>query len=122
MGMIELVRSVERRRWSVEEKLSILAEAGRPGATVSATAQRHDLHPNQISRWRQLARQGRLALSDVVPGFAPVALLSDDGVPPSGFGHSTSLVEIALTNGRLVRVNDGIDPARLSRLVTTLDG
>ena len=57
MGMVEIIRGVERwRRWSVEEKLSILAEADMPGATVSGTARRHDLHPNQLFKWRRDAR------------------------------------------------------------------
>ena len=37
MGMVEIIRGPERRRrWSVEEKLSIVAEAERSGASVSA--------------------------------------------------------------------------------------
>lgn len=131
MGIVEVIRGVERRRrWSVEEKLSILEEAARPGATVSGTARRHDLHPNQIFRWRHLARRGRLALPGFFPGidgFAPVSVV--DGAPDDSPRHegsyssgASAVVEIALGNGRVVRVDERISPPRLSRLIRALDG
>lgn len=131
MGMIEVIRGVERRRrWSVEEKLSILAETAQPGATVSGTARRHDLHPNQIFRWRQLARRGRLASPGVLPeigGFAPVGIVDSElGDRPRRdgphFAGTSGMVEIALSNGRIVRVDERIEPPRLSRLISALDG
>ena len=129
MGMVEIIRGPERRRrWSVEEKLSIVAEAERPGASVSATARRHDLHPNQLFSWRRLAHLGRLRapFSPKVAGFVPVAMVEDGAGPGSATATRTDrvsgLVEIALGNGRLVRVDDRIDPVRLARLVSALDG
>jgi hypothetical protein len=41
--------------------------------------------------------------------------------PASGRRRSTS-IEIVLSNGRIVKVDEGIDPAALARLVSALDG
>jgi len=123
MGMVEVFREPERRRrWSVEEKLSIVAEAALPGATVSGTARCHGLHPNQVFRWRRLAREGKLGPVAEVPGFVPVAVFDEGAmreVSPSG--PATGLVEVLLGNGRVVRAEAGIEPGRLSRLVAALE-
>jgi transposase-like protein len=48
-----------RRKWSDAEKHSIVAEAERPGANISAVARRHGIKPNLLFRWRRLAREAR---------------------------------------------------------------
>jgi transposase len=50
-----------RRRWSVDEKLRIVAEAEEPGARLRAVAARHDVYPNLLGTWRQAhwAQPGR---------------------------------------------------------------
>ena len=147
MGMVEILRGPERRRrWSVEEKLSILAEAALPGATVSGTARRHGLHPNQVFRWRRFAREEKLGTGGGFSGFVPVAIVDDGAVPavspgsgsglplgrpvggPVGLargrgssGPAAGMVEVLLGNGRIMRVAEGIDPECLSRLVAALD-
>jgi len=55
----ELLGRVERRRrFSVEQKLAVLAEAMAPGANISAVARRHGLLPAQVYKWRRLAELG----------------------------------------------------------------
>ena len=49
-----------RRRWSVSEKLEIVAETREPGVTVSLGARRRGVSPNQLFSWRRLAEQGAL--------------------------------------------------------------
>ena len=41
-----------RRLRTLEEKLSILAEASRPGASVAAVARKHELNANLLFAWR----------------------------------------------------------------------
>lgn len=49
-----------RRRWSVVEKLSMVAETRERGVTVSLVARRRGVSPNQLFTWRRLAEQGAL--------------------------------------------------------------
>src|SRR5258708_34010222 len=59
--MIEIITGRERRRrWSVAEKLRIVAESQEPGVRVCDVAARHDVSPSLLHGWRHLARQGRL--------------------------------------------------------------
>ena len=63
-----------RRRWSVAEKLEMIAESREPGATVSVVARRRGVSPNQLFTWRRLAEQGALTATqadeEVVPASA----------------------------------------------------
>jgi transposase len=54
MSRIEVLSGPERRRrWSAEQKQTIVAEAFAPGASVCEVARRVDLVPSLIYRWRQ---------------------------------------------------------------------
>ena len=73
MGPIEVITSVQRRRrWSPEEKRSILEEAEQPGNSLSAVARKYGVNPNQLFHWRKLMREGAL-----------VAVEADDQVVPA---------------------------------------
>lgn len=128
---IEVITGVaRRRRWSVEEKLRIVIESLRAGASVSLVAQRHGLRSNQLFKWRKMAREGAFGPFPADPSFVPVRIIGDDAPPSlrsssrpsaevsSAIGHS--LVEIELANGCRLRVAADIEPLALHRLVTTL--
>jgi transposase len=71
----EILTGPERwRRWTVAEKLAMVAETREPGVTVSLVARRRGVSPNQLFTWRQLAEQGALtatqAEEEVVPASA----------------------------------------------------
>jgi transposase len=69
-----LTDPARRRRWSVSEKLEIVAETREPGVTVSLVARRRGVSPNQLFTWRRLAEHGALtatrAEEEVVPASA----------------------------------------------------
>jgi transposase len=58
MGL-EIISGVERRRrWSVADKLRIVAEADEPGAKVAEVARRHEITRSILWTWRKQARAG----------------------------------------------------------------
>lgn len=58
-----------RRRWTAEEKLSILEEARQSGQSISEVCRRHQVAPGQFYAWERQARQGALcALKNSKPG------------------------------------------------------
>ena len=73
MGL-EIISGVERRRrWSVADKLRIVAEADKPGATVAEVARRHEISRSILWAWRKQARAGSLTTSDPL-NFLPVVV------------------------------------------------
>lgn len=127
---IEVITGVaRRRRWSSDEKRRTVAESLVPGVSVSAVAQRHGLRPNQLFRWRKLAREGAFGLAgDGMPAFAPVRLVSQAAErwpvaaspETAAAGVSGTPVEIILANGCRLRVAADIEASVLHRLVVTL--
>ncbi len=64
-----------RRSWPDEVKARIVLESLTPGVEVRAVAQRHKLWPQQLSTWRRLAHEGKLALpGDDEAAFAALEL------------------------------------------------
>jgi transposase len=135
----ELLGRVERRRrFSVEQKLAILTEATRPGASLSAVARRHGLLPAQVYKWRRLAELGVIGMpgASELPSFVPVEITK--GVPllsapvvedkPAAADDASrrrrrqkaGLIEIELESGRRVRVDRDVDAAALGRVLDVL--
>ena len=121
-----------RRRWSAEEKLRMVNELSRPGATVSLVARRHDINSSLLFKWRKLAREGAFGASpNGDAGFVPVRLASasaawvapvaaDEAAPAPAAGETSPVVEIVLPNGCRLRVPAEIEASSLHRLVTVL--
>jgi len=92
MNRVEVLSGPERRRrWSAEQKRSIVAEAFAPGATVCEVARRLDVVPGQIYRWRR-------DLRGAGSGFAEVVVAGPDERAVAG----AAALEIEL--GRDIRV------------------
>ena len=129
----EIISRVERRRkWTPEQKVKILTEVLKPGATVSAAADRNGISRSQLYTWKRLAQR------EDIPGislneppkstFVPVRIEAASplpapavAAPPAHLQRRPGAIEIALTNGRIVRADAGIEPVRLARLVAALD-
>ena len=93
MSKIEVLSSLERRRrWSVEQKQSIVAEAFAPGASVCEVARRMDVATGQIYRWRHELRAAAPEFTEVLVAPGPEERTA--AVPPA--------LEIEL--GREIRV------------------
>jgi transposase len=119
----EVIVGVERRRrWSDDQKLSIVMEVGVQGATVAEVARRHDLTRQHIYQWRrELRRKG------LWPGSGETVFLAldppgEDRAVERAATPGAAPVEIVLRNGRALRLRGGLgddDLARLIRLVET---
>lgn len=56
---VHVITSVERRRkWSVDEKHSIVQETYLPGMSLSHVARKYDINPCQLFKWRKLMEDG----------------------------------------------------------------
>jgi transposase len=119
-----------RRRWSSAEKLRIVEESLAPEARVTEVARRHDVHPNLLHLWRRQARAGTLVARPdpgIVPdgcGFVPIAVASGGGPIATRRAASAgpTVIEVVLRNGRVLRVPDGVAPARAVGLADALEG
>jgi len=64
-----------RRRFSKDDKASIIEETLAPGAVVSEVARRHGLTPQQLFSWRRQARLPAVASIDTAaPLFVPAVV------------------------------------------------
>jgi transposase len=124
---IEILGARERRRrWSVEEKLRLVAECEEPGATLRAVAARHDIYPTLLGTWRRQVRRGQLVSAQAC-GLVPVRIV--DGNAPS---HSATMrlaesatpatIEITLPDGCRVRVGNDVTLSALRRVMTAVRG
>jgi transposase len=98
-----------------------VAETLQAGASVSAIAQRHGLHPSQLFAWRKAARDGRLIEENGV-SFAPVMIASEPAALAAAQPRvPASRMEIVLGNGRRVIVDSSVRSGALARVIKVLD-
>ena len=106
-----------RRRWSVDQKLSILREAFGPDGSVSATCQRHAVGSGLLYTWRRQALAGDLtgAKRTPAPSFAEVEV----SVPATATAGSGQ-IGIALPSGVRITVDAAVDADALARVMSVL--
>ena len=79
-GVVEIITGRERRRrWSLQDKVRIVAETNEPGSMVRAVAARYGVCESLLFTWRRLAREGLLGLAPESPVFVPVQTLAPSG-------------------------------------------
>lgn len=79
MPEIDIITGEKRfRRWTEEEKLSILAAAFAPGAVTAQVAKRANISTGQLYTWR---KQFMKPKTDGCRGFAPVVAVAN--TPPA---------------------------------------
>jgi len=125
-----------RRRWTVEQKLSLVEEVSRPGASVAAVADRNGMSRSLLFEWRRQVREGTMqgvVRAEVAPAMVPVRVV--EGMPTKEVpclpppsrrpaerpGKAMATVEVVLSNGRVLRASEAIRPEVLGRLASALD-
>jgi transposase len=117
-----LTQPERRRRWTSEQKLALVAESLRPGASPTQVARRYGISTGLLYTWRHLARSGELSTVPMVPTaaqFVPVEIVSE--APPEGNGADGIMV-IELPGERRVRVDRHVDADALRRVLQALGG
>jgi len=128
-----------RRRWSVEQKLAIVAELARSGSSGAVVARRYGISTGLLYTWRRQAQGLRSRSRPMVPGFMPVvvgpkidAVTAPDEVSEmfapvvvSGRGEGAEMsaggvMEIELSGGRRLRVDRHVDAEALRRVLAVL--
>ena len=132
IGTVEIITGRERRRrWSVADKLRILAECDAPGVQVAEVAARHGVYRSLVFQWRRQARDG-LLVAEPTPEFVPVRVAADrhgEAIPepepvppPPPSPRVTAAIEIELPDGIRVRVGEEIGLVALRRVLAALRG
>ena len=138
VSRLEVISTGSRRRWTLAEKQRIVVESQAGRRQVSATARRHGLSASQLFTWCRLAREGRLVEGDAATTFSPVLIsgapltCSSPSLPEcveAGENSPSSpcsiampgRIEIVLTCGRRVIVDNGVDSAALARVLAVLE-
>lgn len=124
---MEIITGVERRRrWRLEEKLRIVAEAEQPGALFAEVARRHEMSRGLLWNWRSQVRCGAL-MPEPMPTFLPVQITADRPVPAPvsapvrcGVAHEVARVEITLPDGTCIRVGGDVGLATLRRVMAAV--
>ena len=110
-----------RRRWSDEDKLSIVSFVGIDGATVTQVACRCDVTRQQIYRWRHELKKKGLWPLDEGTVFLPVDFQVAEMATPDPKHAPAVPLELRLQGGRCLRFDSSIDEAALTRLIRAVD-
>ena len=118
----------KRRKWSLEEKVRIVAQTKVPGVSVSQVARRYDVNTNMVFKW---VRDPQYCLSDVnepeTLSFLPVEVAPDLPTPDLTMvepaqecSEVPGLIKISLANGHLMEISGSLDADTVARLARGL--
>lgn len=128
-ALSEVMPGLERRRrWSVEEKLRILAQSVAPGSSPTRTCRMHCISSGQLYTWRKQFRQGELTgfvPASIVPASIapePSALSAPDPIPDPLMADpvAVGIIEVELPTGVKLRVPGDVDERSLRRILSAL--
>ena len=112
-----------RRRWSLEEKLAIVAETEM--SPVNRVARKHGLAPGLLFRWRKLLGNSRKPLRRGRPpatGFIPIALPAPQtAVQECAARARDDAIEIVLSDNRRIILGRHFDCDALRRVIEALE-
>jgi transposase len=129
---ITLSPSRRRRSYSAEEKLRIVQETLKPGASVSVVARRHDVNANMVFTWRRHHQEGSLVSGSpkprkpkllpvmVQPDEAERAPRKSDLAQHDVVATPTGRIEIEFPGGVRLRTDGMVDAATLRATIQAL--
>lgn len=105
-----------RRRWSAEQKRSLLREWEASGLSAYKFARAQDVPAANLLKWRSSASAPTQHQPRTVT-FAPVQVESGSSKRSADPGHERAVLELILDGGARVRVLAGADARMVSELV-----
>lgn len=133
-GRIEIITGRDRRRrWSITDKLRIVAEADEPGACFAHVADRNEVSRGLLWNWRTQVRRGTLRLeppasflsvhlADTRPMARPRPVDVSQPAAPAQPTAPADQIEIELPDGSRLRVGAAVSLVALRRVVAALRG
>ncbi len=131
---IEIITGRDRRRrWSIADKLRIVAEADEPGACFAHVADCNEVSRGLLWNWRAQVRRGTLRIEPPA-SFLPVHLTdmppparhrpvdTSQPAPPAQPTAPADQIEIELPDGSRLRVGAEVSLVALRRVVAVLRG
>ena len=113
-------RGERRRRWTTEQKQTIAAQSLAPGESPTNIARLHGISSGRLYTWRQALKAAQPGAA--IERFARVEMAPRQVARPDIPTRPPGLIEIALCDGTTVRVDAGIDPRALRRVLAALRG
>jgi transposase len=103
VSQLEVIKGpIGRRHWPNALKAQLVAESFEEGVLVCDVARRNGLNPRQLSSWRKMAREGKLAPKlDDGPAFAALVVDESGGSVPANFSSARVEIEVC---GVIVRL------------------
>lgn len=95
-----------RRRWTAAEASAVVAALDSSGLSVARFAVREDVDPQRLYMWRRRLRSDSSAAG---PAFVEI------------HAPATSVFEVVLRTGHVLRVAPSFDAAALRRLIAVLE-
>lgn len=116
-----IARMSPRRRWTAEEKRTIVEASWEPGVSVQEVAHCFEVSPAQIYSWRRLVADGMIerSRSRAAPSFARVELAEQD-VPALPYAGGSGSIEIRLSDGTAIVVGSDVSQQALVRVLGAL--
>lgn len=131
---MEIITGRERRRrWRLEDKLRIVAEAEAPGARFGHVAARNEVSRSLLWNWREQVRRGELRpeppatflpvrVADAQPFAMPPRPSRPAPVPVASAAVAAGQIEVELPDGSKLRVGADVSAIALRRVLAALRG
>lgn len=111
---MDIIIGKERRRWSEEERRTLVAETMAPGRTVTGVARQAGVSPSMLFTWRKRMRADQSSLA-----FAPLVIAPSAGESAS-CAAPPATIELELICGSRLRIAGSADPALATAIVKAL--